>query len=280
MNRLVIMTASLFILAIFSPAQAAAFQKDDIFNALYAWFPLDGDAVDIGYNKFTAKVKGPVPAVDRLGNAKGALHFDGKDDFVNLDMDINSSEMRWMTVAMWCRPEQSTGVLFGHDNGYWDRGFGLLNQDQYKGLYVNGGTDGKWFGGINLPLNQWHLVIVTYDAVWGKAGVHTKTDKIHSVTAKTANPGAGWHFTQIGKSETFGAPFKGSLDNVVVWNRILTEDEVATLLNYPEILDNSPMLEMIKEQKEIKKLFEVGFLRPVQKNIRRAWPAPVQAPCG
>ena len=268
MNRRVIIAAALFILAIFTPAQAAAAQKDDIFNGLYAWLPLDGDAADIGPNRFTTDAKGPVPAVDRLGRAKGALHFDGKDDFINLGMDINASEMEQLTVAVWCRPEQPTGVLFGHDNGYWDRGFGLLDQDRYRGLYVNGGTDGKWFGGIKLSLNQWHLVIVTYDAVSGTAGVHSKTDKLHSVIAKAAHPGAGWHFTQIGRSETFNAPFKGSLDNVVVWNRILTQDEVAHLLNHPETLDNSPMLEMVNEQNEIKKLFAVGFFEAGAKKYK------------
>ncbi|WP_022668158.1 LamG-like jellyroll fold domain-containing protein [Desulfospira joergensenii] len=238
---------------------AATVQEDKIFNGLYAWFPLDGDAVDIGPNDIVSVPQGPVPAPDRLGNAGGALHFDGKDDFINLLMDINPAKMPQLSVAISFKPERDWGVLFCHDNGYWDRSVTIEKRDGLQGLTSWAGPNVKWFGWFKVPQNQWHLAIATWDAATGKASLYTQTHKFEAIVAEGAHPGEGWTYTQLGKSPSFGGEFLGSMDNVVVWNRVLSYSEARRLIDHPELLDNSPRLAVVRQLNEGKKLFQAGF---------------------
>ena len=54
-------------------------------EGLVAYYPLDGSGEDRTEGKRHGKLVGPVPAADRHGDEKGALHFDGVDDMIIID---------------------------------------------------------------------------------------------------------------------------------------------------------------------------------------------------
>ncbi len=248
----------------------APFEEDTVFDGLYAWFPLDGDAEDIGPNHIRAEVHGPVPAEDCLAKNGRALFFDGKDDFIKLLMDINPSKMPQLSVALQFMPEREWGVLFCHDNGNWDRSITYENLKEIKGLTSLAGPMVKWFGGIELPQNRWHLAIATWNAATGKASLYTQTQKFEAITANGARPGEGWPYVQLGKSPSFGGEFLGRMDNVVVWDRELSYGEAKRLIEHPELIDNAPRLTAVRELDEGIKLFQAGFFEAGAKQYAAA----------
>ncbi len=258
------LTAGLIATTPFAPAVSAGSLKEPaVLGGLHAWYPLDGNAQDIGPEDYFTRVNGSSPARDRLGKSKGAMYFDGKDDYITLMMDINPSEMPELSVAMWVNPGQPWGALITNDDGNWDRSVTLENRPEIKGLSILAGPAGQWFGGMQIPMHQWRMVIATWDAASQKAALYVKTDRIEKRVCDTANPGEGWNFAQLGKSPfpdpKYAFYYKGSIDNLVVWNRVLSDDEAEGLLRHPERLDPSPRLELFDTFKDGKELLRIGF---------------------
>ena len=81
----------------------AVFHPDNLKEGLVAHYALDGDARDKSGNKNHGKVKGATPAKDRFGNPRGALSFDGKDDFVDLGADEAFNFEEAFTVSAWVK---------------------------------------------------------------------------------------------------------------------------------------------------------------------------------
>ena len=58
-------------------------------EGLVAWYPLDGNAVDLSGSNADGILNGPEAALDRFNVESSALAFDGLDDWVGLGIPIN-----------------------------------------------------------------------------------------------------------------------------------------------------------------------------------------------
>jgi hypothetical protein len=188
------------------------------------------------------------PTFSPDGMVNGAYSFDGVKDFIktpssdSLNLGKNLSLVTWFyntkpaggtenqaPFLEWTRDGGTDfGVhLWSNVIGYQWNGHGtganLVDQSLNDRDYVIS-TD-------NPPINVWHHLAVTYDGVTGDAKVYldgalVNTRNIGQIIPLTSQLG---HFLQLGKRATSLAWLGGMLDEMRVYARVLTADEVRYL---------------------------------------------------
>jgi hypothetical protein len=207
-------------------------------DRLVAYYPFSLSGKDASESGNDAEVKGPVPTSDRFGNANGAYSFNGAGDSVSAfqPMDFpGGSDPR--TIAGWFKsdqPKQYLATLFGFGDASYGANFqltiGPASLTGYPVVFrVNGWGDGSdWRTGVDpAPLmnDKWHHAAVTYDG-------QTVTLYVDGVL-RSSSP---WSYDTIPYYVTIGTeiggdgtPFKGAIDDVVIFGRALSGVEIAKL---------------------------------------------------
>lgn len=207
-------------------------------DGLVAYYPFNMNGQDASGHGNDAVVRGPVPVADRFGHANAAYHFDGVDDEVVCINPVNlPSGSAPRTIAGWFRSDKSyqyAADLFGYGAGTDGANFQLsIGSQSLTGdpvvFRVNGWGDSQdWRTYVDPApyLNgRWHHAAVTYDGIMvaayfdgvsnGSSSWDYNTDPA-SITIGAETSAAGWLFT-------------GDIDDVMIFSRVLTRAEIATL---------------------------------------------------
>lgn len=153
-----------------------------------------------------------------IGRNGYALDFDGTDDYVNVG---NHSTIR--TVAFWMKhnsPLKSYSIPFSWGTNQW---VFLLNS---AGLltYKYDGTNANLKSGI--LVDQWYFIVGTFDGSNRKGYANGVLES--GPLADTANDSIDGMF--IGAHEPAGTnPWDGLIDDVRIYNRALTSQEIKFL---------------------------------------------------
>lgn len=175
-----------------------------------------------------------------------AVGFNGSTDSITMgDADIlNSNGTEALTVSAWVKMTDtatyqsiiSKQLQSGNYNG-WN----VHKDDDEDGLGLSLMSDPSNIIQVNGPTlisdNQWHHVLVTYDGSTNVSGVNLYVDgqletglttSYDTYTTGSSDTTAPFY---IGISDTGAYPLSGDVDEVMVWNRVLTSDERAGLYN-------------------------------------------------
>lgn len=164
----------------------------------------------------------------RFGNG---LDFDGVDDFVNVGNPATLNDLYTRTICAWVYPRPGgTGtykqVVFKYDNA------GQTGWDMYySGSAQSQGGVGYIEPSGQVTNNQWQHFCVTSDGVnleGYKNGVNTTPggqDPWGSAGSDSAYP------LTFGGTIYGNDPFNGVLDEIRIYNRVLTLEEIQTLAN-------------------------------------------------
>ena len=211
-------------------------KKNSLLNGLLAYWKLDeasGNALDISGNNYTLTQSGnPLGVVGKVGNARqlvaASSQFLYNDTFKFSDTDF--------TISLWVNITTMTNYV--HICSNWS----ALNQGQFVtyidtnkvsfGLYSDSGIIGSLvqhtdFG--NLSVDTWYHAVFTRDKTNGKIKNYINTVG----TEATANGviGTSQKF-RLGARETGASGFlNGIVDEVGIWDRILTTEEIGRLYN-------------------------------------------------
>lgn len=120
-----------------------------------------------------------------------------------------------------------TVVDFGTHSG--KTGFGIWTRsDSGNLIYRIGSSFGGSSGGFLLPLNQWHMVTMTYD----KSNVKLYLDGILNTTISCTT--AVVHDSHVGmfRRKNYTDSFFGAIDEVGLWDRVMSDDEVGELIKF------------------------------------------------
>src|SRR3989344_4573527 len=210
----------------------------------------------VGYWSFDGKDMAGVTAYDRSGNANNGtltngptraigkigqgLSFDGVDDYVNAGSATSLDNLETVTYSAWIYPKGygsgSQGHIFNKGAANWNSSF-----------YFNSGSTLRFFweysvASVNsitsntIALNVWAHVAVTYD-VNGDRKAHIYINGVEtSYSTQTAS--SGTRVDNAGESQIIGADdadatysrfFNGLIDDVRVYNRALSGDEIKRL---------------------------------------------------
>ncbi len=194
--------------------------------------PLDdsGNGRD-GTAKGDAFTAGPDSGVTGDGEA---FQFGGAGQ-VEIPVDINSSTLSDLTVTMWVKPgdlvPDSPGLYraFGHDDGGWDRAFGLDNRNgDFRWAAFNG-------AGVTGPMptpvtSEWTFVAAVWDT-----GPDETTVRLHAnennITEPITNTPSRFVTSAIGslRPDNFNEGWVGLIDEVQIFGAALTVEEVEAI---------------------------------------------------
>ena len=209
---------------------------------LVASYPFNGNANDESGNGNNGFVDGATLSPDRFGNADKAYSFDGVDDYI-LIMDPIPDKLQIqneITLSAWIKLSQyptEMGLIAGSQNDQTASGASIFidNRENPDGHNAPAGHihfqigDGSWHHSNTatvVPLNQWTLITATRKA--------NEDAKIYFNGILQTSESVGWAgnisysdcWFAIGKQKDLNRMFPGNIDDVKVYNRALSAEEI------------------------------------------------------
>jgi glucose/arabinose dehydrogenase len=204
----------------------------------YAFDEAGGNAANDGGSNANAGtlMNGPVRVGGVVGT--GAVQFDGVNDFVGTASDLSPRLGGTATLTAWVKTTQVGNVKMYKSPGITGVEQAGLDDDVFWGWIDDTGRIGVMAGDTPgaksaRPVNdgQWHLVALTRDAASGRVQVYV--DGVLGGEAVSAAGQKSTPFASLGRIEdTSGAAdyFAGTLDDLRVYDRVLSASEVAALM--------------------------------------------------
>ena len=213
-------------------------------NGLVGWWPFNGNANDESGNGNNGTVNGAILTADRFGNVGKAYSFDGVDDFINCSFSGPAGANIDISVTFWMKTSQSSyGEIIGYGNDQ------ITGQD-FR-IYINGQqgcNNAMYFDsyssakGINTSfLNVWDFYTLKFkgtglnsvdssyfykNGVLQSSGCFYSTISLMNISNLFPLTFGKYHGNLIP-----GSFFNGDLDDIGIWNRALTDQEISDLYN-------------------------------------------------
>jgi|GEM_PF-2337371 len=224
-------------------------QAQVVMNGLVGFYPFNGNSNDYSGNDNHGTNKGAVDASDRFGNPKAAYYFDGAGAFIEVPSDSSIETDSFVSVSIWVKVEDYTvrqtplcKRLFHNANPY--NSYVITSTDvgasQKWAFGVSSGTAGSGAGpSAQNPIDTgWTHIVGTYDGASIKLFLN---GTLVNSQAKTGLLGYTDSTLRIG----LGIPgsslqyFKGWIDDVRIYGRVLSNSEISTLYsNTTDLLQN------------------------------------------
>jgi hypothetical protein len=211
-------------------------------NGLVAFYPFNGNANDASGNGNDGVVNGATLTENRFGEPDKAYYFNGSDSFITAIVSNLPTGSASLTVSLWAKSQGSRAN--GEEVIWW----GSPQVNSAFQIFNNGISwhAGGYGGGDDLSSQvlvdtNWHNLVVTYD---GSTMIIT-IDGIFS-QGQTLVMNTPVSTVKIGSS-TSGGPafFAGSIDDIRIYNRVLSPLEVAQLYS----IESGPKIDLIKAVK-------------------------------
>ncbi|MEL6357328.1 MAG: LamG domain-containing protein [Bacteroidota bacterium] len=203
---------------------------------LLAHFAFEGNADDLSSNAYTGTVVGATVTADRNGEPNGAYYFDGIDDHINYGnlTDLALGGAQPYTMAAWVKPEQldnpdSRSIIISKFNGGVAAGWYLaINGNATVAAYRN---VAPWatFGIGAVDWSEYVHVASTYDGTALKVYINGIEDNSVNFGThpndRTTNVTVGAIYSQ----NNLVPAFRGNIDEVRIYNRVLEPEELTWL---------------------------------------------------
>jgi hypothetical protein len=239
-KNLLVTAIAIFGLATITIAQVPSYVPS---NGLVGWWPFNGNANDESGNNNNGNVNGASLTSDRFGNNAKAYIFDGIDDRVEVahNQNLNCSSV---SISVWFNTNNflaSNGfaphLLSKREASGWGNSF-QMNVGPYQaqnacwadwsisgngGIYYNNSTI--------LNTGNWFNLVYTHDGTNVKLFLNgALVQTIVSPGLLTFNTLPLW-FAARPNAGNNSSWFNGKLDDIGIWNRALTPQEITDLYN-------------------------------------------------
>ena len=187
-----------------------------------SWWPLNNSSNDMSGNGYHGNITGATAASGQ--SSGGAYSFDG-NDYISLPNAGVVGGSGAYSVSAWFK---SSGLAAKGIVGWGN--YGSTNQTTAMRMDATYGLRLYWFGNdlvindTSVGDNQWHLVVDTYDGTTQRGyvdGVQRATRNVSGRNSQTINGRIG--------STNNGEYFVGSIDDVRIYSRALTANEIASM---------------------------------------------------
>jgi len=204
--------------------------KQDGVTAPVAWFPLDGDVKDHSGHGFDAQSNGVQLAADARGKSNSAYRFSSENDIIFVPNQLSLNFLDAVTLSFWVNTSQVPEESFILSHGSWEERWkvSFIPDGRLRWTAKTTAATGDLDSSDPIPVNEYHHVTVAYTGYSMELYLDGELDTF------TKHSGS---LQQTSKSITFGRKdevetrysLKGILDEVRIYNQVLSPEEIATL---------------------------------------------------
>lgn len=197
-------------------------------QGVVAWYPFNGSANDLISGGHNGVISGAIQAVDRFNIPGRAYAFDGTNSWIDAPGFAFANQSFSITAWIFRKqlPPGAFGICFGYGDPidpYFQRGLhiGFRSSDAFTFAFYG---DDLNTGPLN-DYDEWHFWAMTFDATTRVRRLYR--DGVLATNDISAAPFIGTGvYLHMGKNPYNQNFFKGSLDDVGIYNRALTSQEV------------------------------------------------------
>jgi hypothetical protein len=200
--------------------------------------PFSGNADDISSVGLSGTITGATITADRNGVANEAYRFDGENDFINLGqndaLSLGSAEIYTMTA--WVKPElqddPSTMMILSKFDGGVSAGWYVGINAEDKGQVYRNVAPWATYGINPFPRGEYVHLAAVFDGANLSIYVNGTLD---ASTPFRTHPQDRTTDVLIGANHSRSTPnafFKGTIDDVRIYNRVLTDTELTWLATH------------------------------------------------
>lgn len=203
-------------------------------NGLLAYYPFIGNANDVSINANNGIATDVTSTSDRFGNSNSAYSFNGTSS--NIEANITNYPLKggsrtitgWFKAASPIVSNEFDFCLLNYGNitdpNYW------FKISFYRKGYLDIQFDAKTVSSQeNYFNNQWTFFALTFDSATNTYSLYINNVYKMGGSASLYTNGFGNLF-RIGRNK-LNNYFEGSIDDIGVWNRVLTSEEISGLYN-------------------------------------------------
>ena len=223
-------------------------------DSLLVYLPFNGNVTDYSGNNFEPVLHGNVtPTIGHLGGDSTAYYFPGESgSWIEIPNDDRLNLCGSFTVSAWYN------LVAGWQ--YDGRNLVSKGRDVTQGWLLDGssvnvngdsnyGYGGKWAFASTTPVDgNWYMTTGVYDAETSTLRYYLNGE-LQEEIADCGAPYAtnfpvaiGRHLVSANVSSSYAYPFKGEIDDIVIYNRPLSAEEVQMLYAYnPHLVDCSSL---------------------------------------
>ncbi len=227
-------------------------------NGLVANYRFDGNGNDSGPNSLHATSHGATLTADRFGRSNAAYAFNGTSGYLEVadDSRLSLPTTGELSISVWMRPDvltfpdqEGSGYVHWMGKGtpgqheYALRMYGLGNtelRDNRTSFYVFSAAGGLGAGSYvqeSVVAGKWIHYVATVSTSgdqirWYKNGV-LKDQDVFLTGTFAVTPANGTAPLRIGTRD-FNSYFQGAIDDIAIYNRVLTASEIHQLSTFPE----------------------------------------------
>ncbi|MEY5040853.1 MAG: hypothetical protein RLZZ414_388, partial [Bacteroidota bacterium] len=217
-------------------------------NGLQAWYPFNGNATDESANTNNGTVNGATLTTDRFGKPNSAYSFDGVNDYIDIIHNgiLTFNSQNSFTISTWVKinSKKTTHTIishkFNHRNGFvFDINLGGKVRFELEGDID--GINATIISQDTLSHNKWHHLVAYYDGINREMGIFVNGELVDSVKNITTNliGNFGVNTVNVRIGDRINNPdntwLDGSVDDISIFNRVLTSEEILQLYNNVKI---------------------------------------------
>ena len=252
-------------------------------NGLVGWWPFNGNAHDESGNGNNGAVNGATLTADRFGNTGKAYSFDGVDDWIQVSNLNESSFNGDFTISLWCSFNSFSNdylhLVYGENgfiviNGNGPSYFGnSLKISAYQGSVFNPSLRRIPYFQTSNTFNTQNIINITLTKINNVAYIYVN-GVINASTLVDNNlslPSGNKLFFGSGFNNATNYCLNGSLDDIGIWNRALTQQEMTNLFNGGICYQNVTVTDTLRINTTI-----TGFNPVTYQNSIKIWPNPTK----
>ncbi len=201
-------------------------------NGLVGWWPFNGNANDESGNNNTGTINGASLTADRFSITNSAFSFDGSNDNINPLQNNLPFGTSARTVSIWFQRIGNGGCLFSYGSA--------SNSNAYM-IAIGSNIISNQGWADDFPVypsidNSWHHLVCTFDGL--NTTIYLDNNNLGSGPMANWNTIAGSFYfgTRVLNDMDF---FNGNLDDIAIWNRVITQQEITDLYNGCQLTVNT-----------------------------------------
>ncbi len=207
-------------------------------TGLVGWWGFDGNANDESGNGNNGVVYGATLTADRNSVANTAYDFDGISNYIEVLSTPSLCVSSAYSISAWAFVINIAGVTNYEPaivskivDGDWYGGYEVRAGSPMTSLGTSGNIGGTniSLNGLTSAMNAWYHIVVTYDGNKVKFYLNSICTDSLNITGTLQTSTIPLRFGRRGGAGTYNGWYPSKLDDIGIWNRALSQSEVAFL---------------------------------------------------